>query len=158
MTDEEFLALVNSDSRSQASPEESALLRRPENLRRWQAVLGVVSADVQDMHAIRKARLEEAQAKVELGLMKDAEFAELRMEIAGWKARVRRFERGLNDRLRECRGLLNESAGMSAQLATIARRAVETWEGHPGPHDQAIQELDCALATIGSVREELANA
>lgn len=159
MTDTEFLALVNADARGNADEAQSALLRSPENLDRWRQTLITIIRDVEDAHVVRRARLEEAQAITFLGQMSADELAELRQETASWRARVRRFQRSITDRVRECNVLLdtsgsttNADGGVNRYLVSIARRAVGTWVSGASSleHDLAMSTLEVALAALST--------
>ncbi len=162
MNDSEFLQIVNSDCRSETSTEERQFLRDPENLVRWLAVLHEVMRNVEDTHAYKNAELNQALADADSGEITTAEFSQVRADVSGWKARVRRFERSVTERLREAKALVREhhlepSGNLLVHIAVIAQRTVNTWRAWGGDeasesaeseHDNAIAALEAALSAI----------
>lgn len=96
MNDNDFNLLVNADIREDASRDDKAWLRQPENLDRWIAELTKIKMNVEKQLA--GARYDRARARA---TMDDDELREWQADHEKWRAGVIRFKTGVDKKLVE---------------------------------------------------------
>lgn len=109
MDDQEFSELVNRDARSQATPEEAALLRDPANLARWTEVLRGIQGDLDVQFQQRRADVDDMRARSLRDEIPRAEFHDYEAEIRDWRGDASRFKRSIEARLGEAKQLQREA-------------------------------------------------
>jgi hypothetical protein len=100
-------ALVADDARRKASPEASAELRKEENLQLWSDVLHELNKDIESQFMERKADAQAFQnARFGAGPEGKREWFDYKARYDSWRAGARRFQAGIQQRIKENRQMM----------------------------------------------------
>lgn len=106
---EALRSLVADDARRKASQEASAELRKEENLQLWSDVLHELNKDLESQFMERKADTQAFQnACFGAGPQGKREWFEYKAQYDAWRAGARRFQAGIQQRIKENRQVMRD--------------------------------------------------
>ncbi|MEL6346809.1 MAG: hypothetical protein AAFV53_27095 [Myxococcota bacterium] len=116
LDDEALYELVSLEARGEVSAPVAAMLREPDNLRRWHASLKRIMQEIQHQYVTRKP------VKPVERVSPDEWTAYRRQEAAysRWKRKVESFKKSVAQRLTECKRLLHEQHSKTARAAPLS--------------------------------------
>jgi hypothetical protein len=147
--------LVAEDARRKASPEASAELRKEENLQLWSDFLHELNKDLESQFMERKADAQAFQnACFNAGPEGKREWFEYKAQYDQWRAGARRFQAGIQQRIKENRQMMRDLQrtddrqlyrDMLDRVQTFLRTdAFITYRGVP-ERDRLVDDIQAAL-------------
>jgi hypothetical protein len=152
---EELRSLVAEEARRKASPDVSAELRMAENLQLWSDLLHELNKDLESQFMERKADAQAFQnACFSAGPEGKREWFEYKAQYDSWRAGARRFQAGIQQRIKENRQMMRDlQRAEDRQLYRDALNRVQeflrtdefiTYKGVP-ERDRLVEEIQAVL-------------
>lgn len=139
MNADAFKKLVNDDVREVADPKDSAWLREPEQLDKWQAALLEIKFSIEKQFANHKAEISRNRQQ----MPSQEEWIRFMAEKDRWKAATVRLLNGVNLRLVEVRSLRRERSNSNLYAKIVEHyHAVQNGED-PDEADERLWKAVC---------------